>query len=148
MKRTDAGKATLGRTVRKLRSERRLSQEKLAELAGVSRSVIAKIETDATPNLPARALAALAKALRVTACELMGIGREHGASGSCSELVELRDVWVTRDCATELGKVQRDRGATAGLVLQQWAQDRWARQEDDLANDRAAVKARRDRSKK
>jgi len=131
----------------RLRSDRGVSQEKLAELAGVSRSVIAKIESGQTRVLTLESAKKLAKAFGVTLGALLGI--ESSSLGEpVSGLVELHDVWVTRDCAKEFDHVQATtRGAAAGLALEQWAQDRWA-QQAELKSARSAVKAsRRDRKK-
>jgi hypothetical protein len=42
-------------------------------------------------------------------------------------------VYVPFDVARELGKVQRDRAATAGLVLLLWAQEKWDRKKEPKA---------------
>jgi transcriptional regulator with XRE-family HTH domain len=61
---------TFGRSVRRLRKQRGLSQESLAEVCGLSRNYISDIERGVrNPGL--LALVALAKALRVTLRELM-----------------------------------------------------------------------------
>lgn len=61
---------TFGRTIRRLRKQRGLSQEDLAEAAGMSRNYISDIERGVrNPGL--LALVALAKALRVSLRELV-----------------------------------------------------------------------------
>jgi transcriptional regulator with XRE-family HTH domain len=61
---------TFGRTIRRLRKQRGLSQEDLAEASGMSRNYISDIERGVrNPGL--LALVALAKALRVSLRELV-----------------------------------------------------------------------------
>lgn len=59
-----------GRRVRHLREERGLSQEKLAELAGLHRTIIGRFERgELNPTITS--VAKIAKALGVSASELM-----------------------------------------------------------------------------
>lgn len=57
--------------IRDLRKARGLTQEQLAEKAGLSRSHLSEIETGAAPPNTLR-LEAIARALRVTTAELFG----------------------------------------------------------------------------
>ena len=59
-----------GQKVRKLRMERELSQEKLAELAGIHRTYISSLELGKR-NVSLVNIQALAKALRVPPDELL-----------------------------------------------------------------------------
>jgi transcriptional regulator with XRE-family HTH domain len=69
----------LGNTVRKLRRERDLSQEELAELAGLSANYVGDTERGER-NISVRALWQLADGLGVPAAELLGKaeGRKPG----------------------------------------------------------------------
>lgn len=71
--RTDAAEQFLvafGRRVRRLRRERRLSQERLGQLAGVDRQTINRLE-NASHALSTASLGRLARALGVPPGELM-----------------------------------------------------------------------------
>ena len=70
---------TIGETIQRLRTKRRLSQEQLAELVGVSRQAVSKWELNAA--LPdTDKLVPLARALGVTVDELLGNVSENGVS--------------------------------------------------------------------
>ena len=61
---------TIGETIQRLRTKRRLSQEQLAELVGVSRQAVSKWELgDAAPEVDK--LRALAREFGVTVDELL-----------------------------------------------------------------------------
>ncbi len=62
---------TLAQNVRRLRTQRQLSQTILAKRAAVSQSAIAKLETGVMTNLTLDTLKRLAKALKVTVGELI-----------------------------------------------------------------------------
>ena len=62
---------TIGETIQRLRTKRRLSQEQLAELVGVSRQAVSKWEVgDAVPDTDK--LVPLARALKISVDELLG----------------------------------------------------------------------------
>lgn len=65
--------------LRLLRKGKGLTQVKLAQKAGVSRSVIARYETDRT-ELSTRNLVKIAKALDVSMDEIAGGGQNDGAA--------------------------------------------------------------------
>ena len=70
---------TIGETIQRLRTKRRLSQEQLAELVGVSRQAVSKWELNAA--LPdTDKLVPLARALGVSVDELLGNVSENGVS--------------------------------------------------------------------
>ena len=76
---------SVGETIQRLRTERRLSQEQLAELVGVSRQAVSKWELNtALPDTDK--LIPLAKALGVSIDELLGNG--PGEAGGESPLME------------------------------------------------------------
>jgi transcriptional regulator with XRE-family HTH domain len=65
-------KATLGDRIRELRTQRKLTQEELADLAHVDHTYLSKIENDRLEHSPSiKALRGLASALRVDELELM-----------------------------------------------------------------------------
>lgn len=67
----------VGRRVRVIRARRGMSQQMLADLAGMSRSAIAKYETGDRPVDSRRTLYALAQALSVTLADLTGHNEER-----------------------------------------------------------------------
>lgn len=67
----------VGRRVRMIRARRGISQQVLADLAGMSRSAIAKYETGERPVDSRRTLCALAQALGVTLADLTGHAEER-----------------------------------------------------------------------
>ena len=70
---------TIGETIQRLWTKRRLSQEQLAELVGVSRQAVSKWELNAA--LPdTDKLVPLARALGVSVDELLGNVSENGVS--------------------------------------------------------------------
>ena len=70
---------TIGETIQRLRTKRRLSQEQLSELVGVSRQAVSKWELNAA--LPdTDKLVPLARALGVSVDELLGNVSENGVS--------------------------------------------------------------------
>ena len=72
---------TIGETIQRLRTKRRLSQEQLAELVGVSRQAVSKWELNAA--LPdTDKLVPLARALGVSVDELLGNAFENSGSGT------------------------------------------------------------------
>ncbi len=72
---------TIGETIQRLRTKRRLSQEQLAELVGVSRQAVSKWELNtALPDTDK--LVPLARALGVSVDELLGNAFENSGSGT------------------------------------------------------------------
>ena len=61
----------IARQIKLLRAERKLTQEKLARLAGISYNTLIKIENSATMNPTMRVLAGIARALHVPVDRLM-----------------------------------------------------------------------------
>lgn len=75
----------IGETVRLLRTERNLSQARLAKKVGVKRSTIALYELD--ERLPSlTSLIALSRALGVTTDYLLGVSKDRSASLDVSGL--------------------------------------------------------------
>lgn len=63
--------STIGKTIRKYRKERKMSQEALARAADVSFPTIVKIESGETPNPSVDTANKIAKALGVSIDDLM-----------------------------------------------------------------------------
>lgn len=61
----DQRTAGIGQRLRAIRKDRMLTQEDLAEAAGVSRDLVAKLEQDVRSGARIKSLAALAEALVV-----------------------------------------------------------------------------------
>lgn len=61
----------LAENIKQLRIKRKLSQESLARLAGISYNTIIKIESGASGNPTIKSLAGIAKALNVSVDELI-----------------------------------------------------------------------------
>ena len=61
----------IARQIKLLRAERKLTQEKLARLSGISYNTLIKIENSATLNPTMRVLAGIARALDVPVDRLM-----------------------------------------------------------------------------
>jgi transcriptional regulator with XRE-family HTH domain len=67
---------TLGERLRQLRDMKRLSQDELGQLADVSPSVIADVESGRQATVPLEIAQRLAEALAVTLDSLVGSGEE------------------------------------------------------------------------
>jgi len=94
----------LGLAIRKFRAKRRLSQEKLAALSGVSRSAIAKIVTGESQTMLAESMKKLAPVLGVSLGELMDMKQEPDSSRALSDY--LRSPWAALDKPTEVLKAR------------------------------------------
>ena len=66
----------LGEKVQRLRMERRLTQQELADRAGVSQAIISRLESKSRHNVNADVLKGLAKALGCTTDYLVGMHEE------------------------------------------------------------------------
>jgi len=67
----------LGRRIARLREERALTQQALADLAGITRAQLARLERGGTPNPGVYSVAALAHALDLTLDELAGVAKQR-----------------------------------------------------------------------
>ena len=67
----------LGEKIHRLRKERRFTQTELAERAGVSQTIISRLERKARTNVNADVLKGLAKALGCTTDYLVGMHEEE-----------------------------------------------------------------------
>jgi transcriptional regulator with XRE-family HTH domain len=67
----------VGEQIRKLRTDKKLTLDKLAEDAGLSKSYLWELENKNPPRPSAEKLAGLAKALGVTVDFLMGADSDH-----------------------------------------------------------------------
>jgi transcriptional regulator with XRE-family HTH domain len=63
---------TLGKKIRKLRGNRGISQQQLAEVTGINQATISRVETGQVQDVKAEYLTKLAKALGVTVGYLAG----------------------------------------------------------------------------
>jgi transcriptional regulator with XRE-family HTH domain len=63
----------IGKKVYRLRVERKLTQQELADRAGVSQAIISRLETDDRDNVTSDVLKGLAKALGCTTDYLVGM---------------------------------------------------------------------------
>jgi transcriptional regulator with XRE-family HTH domain len=64
---------SIGEKVLRLRTARKLTQQELAERAGVSQAIISKLETDRRDNVTSDVLKGLAKVLGCTTDYLVGM---------------------------------------------------------------------------
>jgi len=98
----------LGQRLRELRSLHELTQQELADLAGVSKSLVSKVESGQRPGSWSLAVA-VAGALRLEVSVLLGEEEDGGAAasrgGAC--LPELRRLAAVYDCPPELGRQVR-----------------------------------------
>ena len=77
----------IGAQVRSLRREHKLTQEQLAEKAGISLSFLGHIERG-TRKMSVETLYALSKALDCSADTLLGTGRQSRSAGNARLLLE------------------------------------------------------------
>ena len=80
----------IGRRIRTQRIQRGLTQEKLAEMAGISLSFLGHIERG-TRKMSVETLCNLADSLCCSADELLGIDVHHDASSVSGELSDIID---------------------------------------------------------
>ena len=78
----------LGEKIQRLRTERGLTQQELADRAGVSQTIISRLESKARHNVNADVLKGLAKALGCTTDYLVGM-HEDDESESLATAVAL-----------------------------------------------------------
>jgi len=76
---TQAGMETIAERVARLRREKGLTQVEMAELLGVSQSVVSDYERGAL-RLHGELIAKVAEILSVSADEILGLEAKHGAS--------------------------------------------------------------------
>lgn len=83
----------LGPNLKRLREAHvpKLSQAKLAQMAGLDRSVIARLESGMRSGATLDTIEALARALGVTAAELVGPGEPDAAERGVAEIQPLID---------------------------------------------------------
>ena len=66
---------TIGERIKKLREDKNISVDKLAELIGKNRATIYRYESNEIEKLPTSVLEPLCKALNTTPAYLMGVDR-------------------------------------------------------------------------
>ena len=76
---------SIGQKVYRLRTERKLTQQELAERAGVSQAIISKLETDRRDNVTSDVLKGLAKVLGCTTDYLVGMHEESDSERQPAE---------------------------------------------------------------
>src|SRR3954447_19922000 len=91
--------STLGERVRRLRAERGMTQEQLAERAGVSVDLVKKLEQGRRESARLTTLTKLAQALDVSRSELLD-RRSRLDGGTSSLVLGLRDVLLSVDVLT------------------------------------------------
>lgn len=80
----------IGQRIRRLRIEQHLTQEKLAEMTGISLSFLGHIERG-TRKMSVETLCNLTDSLRCSADELLGIDIPSNASSPSDELSDIID---------------------------------------------------------
>lgn len=63
--------STIGKNIKRLRSEKGISQDKLSKLADLSLNTIVKLELDQSPNPTFETLKKIAKALNISLDDLV-----------------------------------------------------------------------------
>jgi len=67
----------MGKRVARLRAKRKLTQQELADRAGVSQAIISRLETDDRDNVTSDVLKGLAKVLGCTTDYLVGMHEDE-----------------------------------------------------------------------
>lgn len=78
---------TLGQRVEKLRKERRMNQDELADRADISQGLLSRIERGTTPNPGASVLKGLARTLGCSIDYLVGLYDDDHTPSSSSMVV-------------------------------------------------------------
>jgi len=86
--------STIGAQLRQARNERGLTREELAERAGVSRDIIAKLEQGSRETARITTLSALANALGITLAQLLG-RRERLERAGADGILAVRDALLS-----------------------------------------------------
>lgn len=86
--------STIGALLRQARTERGLTREELAERAGVSRDIIAKLEQGIRESARINTLSNLATALGITPSQLLG-RRERLERSSADGILAVRDALLS-----------------------------------------------------
>jgi transcriptional regulator with XRE-family HTH domain len=73
---------TIGKRVARLRARRKLTQQELAERAGVSQAIISRLETDSRDNVTSDVLKGLAQVLGCTTDYLVGMHEKEEDSAA------------------------------------------------------------------
>lgn len=108
---------TIGSRLRAIRRERSLTQEELAEAAGVSREIVAKLEQGRRQSARTTTLMKLSDALDVDLSELIGKRERIGADRDGGRVLALRDVLISPSLLPGIDS-QDDREPTAVAELQ------------------------------
>ncbi|MEU9888026.1 helix-turn-helix transcriptional regulator [Sphaerisporangium sp. NPDC051011] len=87
--------STIGRQLKKIRGDRDLTQEELAQHSGLSRDIIAKLEQGRRQSARLTTLIALANALDVELSELTGKRDRMGADRDGASVLALRDALLS-----------------------------------------------------
>lgn len=81
--------ATVGARLRRLRKSRNLSQQRLADLAGLSQSFVSQVERDQMMLDRRSHIAGLARALRVSDTEIIDVSPLHYCVHHCADRLVL-----------------------------------------------------------
>ncbi len=93
----DEASTSIGAQLRRLRREKALTQEELAERAGVSKDLIAKLEQGSRQSARLASLTALANALDVSLSELTGARPSLDGGQDGASVLALRNALLTPD---------------------------------------------------
>lgn len=127
---------TIGAYLRQARHERGLTQEGLAELAGVGRDIIAKLEQGGRESARIGTLSALANALGITLSALLG-RRERLEQAGATGILAVRDALLSaRDVYPGIGDPDEEepsKGAVIEAAVRRGWDLYWAGELGDLA---------------
>jgi transcriptional regulator with XRE-family HTH domain len=116
---------TIGATLREVRSERGLTQEELAERAGVSKDIIAKLEQGRRTTARVTTYARLANALDIHLSDLLG-NRSRIEQRDTGGILAVRDVLLSLDDLPGIDPADDDGAPTPLSALSAQVKHGWA----------------------
>lgn len=117
---------TIGQQLKKLRSQRGLSQAELAELAGVSTDVVRKLEQGVRQSARITSLTRLAQALGVSMSELLDRRPRLDRMADAVSLLAVRDALLTPAALPGIDPAQDTGDATPASELDAAVRAAWA----------------------